>query len=267
MVALAGCPGRLSRATPFLFCQKGFCQSGPRPKTKAGLIMDKKRLVEGTPAFLQHRRAFLRYGSLGAAALWVPGVFADELIKTPSQTEGPFYPNKLPLDTDNDLVILNNSLNPAVGTIAHVSGKVTDLKGNPVRNALVEIWQCDNSGAYLHTGTSNADKKDKNFQGFGRFLTGSTGEYYFRTIRPVPYPGRTPHIHYKIRMGSKTALVTQCYIKGHPGNERDGIWKGIRDPKARQSVTVSFDPIEGSKLGEVVARFDLVLGITPEMPG
>jgi len=229
--------------------------------------MKQQRLVEGTSAFWNDRRAFLRYGGLGAAALWVPGVFADELIKTPSQTEGPFYPNKLPLDTDNDLIILNNSLNPAVGTIAHVSGKVVDMKGNPVRNALVEIWQCDNSGAYLHTGTSNADKKDKNFQGFGRFLTGSTGEYYFRTIRPVPYSGRTPHIHYKVRMGSKTALVTQCYIKGHPGNERDGIWKSLRDPKVRQSVTVPFDPIESSKLGEVSARFDIVLGITPEMPG
>lgn len=216
---------------------------------------------------LPDRRFILRYGSLGAAALWIPGVFADELLKTPAQTEGPFYPDKLPLDTDNDLLILNNSLTPAVGTIAHVSGKVLDAKGQPVRNALVEIWQCDNAGAYLHSGSSNKEKQDRNFQGFGRFLTGSTGEYYFRTIRPVSYPGRTPHIHYKVYVGQKVPLVTQCYIKGHPGNERDGPWKSIKNPKARDMITVAFNPIKGSKLGEVAARFDLILNHTPEIPG
>ena len=117
----------------------------------------------------------------------------------PQQTEGPFYPDKLPLDTDNDLLIINDAITPAVGEVTHLSGRILDAKGDPVRNAVVEIWQGDNNGAYLHTGTSNGDKRDTNFQGFGRFLTGSTGEYYFRTIKPVPYPGRTPHIHFKVK--------------------------------------------------------------------
>ncbi len=216
---------------------------------------------------LPDRRLFLRYGSLGAAALWVPGVFAEELRQTPAQIEGPFYPDKLPLDTDNDLLVLNNALTPAVGTIAHVSGKIVDAMGKPVRNALVEIWQCDNAGAYLHSESDNKDKQDKNFQGFGRFLTGSTGEYYFRTIRPVSYPGRTPHIHYKVHVGKKVPLVTQCYIKGHPGNEQDGPWRSIKNPKDREMITVAFSPIKGSKLGEVAARFDIVLNHTPEFPG
>jgi len=211
-----------------------------------------------------NRRLFL--GAAGAAFFTTPGLFADELVKTPKQTEGPFYPNKLPLDTDNDLIIVNDGLTPAVGEITHLTGKVLDEKGNPVRNALVEIWQCDAKGVYLHTGDSDKkqDQQDKNFQGFGRFLTGSTGEYYFRTIKPVPYPGRTPHIHYKIKKAGKELLVTQCYVKGHAGNSKDGIYNSIRDPKALAAITVDFAPIKESKVGELAARFDLVLGMTPE---
>jgi len=210
------------------------------------------------------RRRFLGGLAFGSAALLAPGVFAEELLKTPAQTEGPFYPDKLPLDTDNDLIVINDSLSPSVGEITYVSGRILDARGNPIKNAAVEIWQCDNHGAYLHSGTSNADKKDKNFQGFGRFVTGSTGEYLFRTIKPVPYPGRAPHIHYKIKLKGKDVLTTQCYIKGHPGNERDGIWRRLGDEKNQAAVTVDFTPIKDSKIGELAAKFDLVLGVTPE---
>src|SRR5262245_14078518 len=210
------------------------------------------------------RRLFLGGLAAGSAALFTPGAFAEELLKTPAQTEGPFYPDKLPLDTDNDLIVINDGLTPAVGTISYVSGKILDARGNPVKNAAVEIWQCDNSGAYLHSGTTNADKKDKNFQGFGRFLTGSSGEYLFRTIKPVPYPGRTPHIHFKVKLKGKDALTTQLYVKGHPWNERDGIWRNLRDEKLRDLITVDFTPLKESKIGELAAKFDIVLGVTPE---
>ncbi|MBI5773668.1 MAG: intradiol ring-cleavage dioxygenase [Verrucomicrobia bacterium] len=217
-----------------------------------------------TPTIFAPRRAFLRQLAFGAALFTVPGAFAEELTRTPRMTEGPFYPDKLPLDTDNDLLIVNNGLTPAAGAVTWVSGRVLDARGEPMRNALVEIWQCDNNGAYPHSRTGNADKKDKNFQGFGRFLTGSTGEYVFRTIKPVPYPGRTPHIHYKVKRGGKELLVTQLFIKGHAGNERDGLWRGIRDEKARAAVTVDFAPLKESRIGELAARFDLVLGVTPQ---
>jgi protocatechuate 3,4-dioxygenase beta subunit len=212
------------------------------------------------------RRGLLGSFGLGAAWYLTPGLFAEELarVRTPAQTEGPFYPKKLPLDTDNDLIIINDSITPAVGEITHLSGKVLDAKGNPLRNAAVEIWQCDANGVYLHPGSDNGDKRDKNFQGFGRFTTSSSGEYYFRTIKPVPYPGRTPHIHFKIKKGGKELLTTQCYIKGHAGNERDGIYRGVRDPNARAAVTVEFAKIKDSKIGELAAKFDIVLGITPE---
>ena len=212
----------------------------------------------------QSRRVFLSAFAAGAAVFTTRGLFADELVRTPPQMEGPFYPNKLPLDTDNDLLVINDGITPAVGEVTYLSGRVLDAKGEPVRNALVEIWQVDNNGAYIHTKDPHGKEHDKNFQGFGRFLTGSTGEYYFRTIKPVPYTGRTRHIHFKIKRGSKELLTTQCYVKGERANERDGIYRSIRDPKARDAVTIDFAPINGSRIGELAARFDVVLGFTPE---
>jgi protocatechuate 3,4-dioxygenase beta subunit len=216
------------------------------------------------PPTFANRRVFLGAMALGAAAFTARGAFAEELVRTPRQTEGPFYPDKLPLDTDNDLLVINDAITPAVGEITHLTGRILDAKGAPVRNSLVEIWQVDHNGSYIHSGDLNRGKHDSNFQGFGRFLTGSSGEYYFRTIKPVPYPGRTPHIHFKVRKAGKELLTTQCYVKGEARNERDGIYRSMRDRKARESVTIDFAPVAGSRIGELAARFDIVLGFTPE---
>ena len=210
------------------------------------------------------RRGFLGSMALGTAAFSVPGAFAEELTRTPAQTEGPFYPDKLPLDTDNDLLIINEGITPAVGEITHLTGRILDSRGEPVRNALVEIWQVDNTGAYIHSRSSNAENRDRNFQGFGRFLTGSTGEYYFRTIKPVAYPMRTPHIHFAIKVPKCEQFTTQCYVKGEQRNEADFVLRDIRDPKARESVIIDFSAVEGSRIGELAAKFDIVLGFTPE---
>jgi protocatechuate 3,4-dioxygenase beta subunit len=214
------------------------------------------------------RRDFLgnvAFGAVGASALFEPGVFAERLTQTPKQEEGPFYPDKLPLDTDNDLLIINDSITPAVGTVSHVSGRILDSRGEPIRNAVVEIWQVDNNAAYLHTRSVNRDKRDSNFQGFGRFVTGSTGEYYFRTIKPVLYPGRlAPHIHFAVKVKGRERFTTQCYIKGHPGNGQDFVLKSIRDPKLREFVMAEYVPLKGSTIGELSARFDIVLGYTAE---
>jgi len=220
---------------------------------------------ENTPFFSRrHFLSSLTITAAGAAALLTPGVFAQELVQTPRQTEGPFYPNKLPLDTDNDLLVINDSITAGVGAVTYLSGRILNLRGEPIKGALVEIWQVDNNGAYLHTGTVNADKRDTNFQGFGRFLTGSTGDYLFRTIKPVPYPGRTPHIHFAVKLKGRDKFTTQCYVKGEPGNERDAILRAIRDPKIRNTIIIDFAPIKESRIGELAARFDIVLGLTPE---
>ncbi|MCC6492080.1 MAG: intradiol ring-cleavage dioxygenase [Pirellulales bacterium] len=209
------------------------------------------------------RRFFARTMVCGAAGLMAPGAFAEALTLTPPQTEGPFYPDRLPLDTDNDLLIINDSLTPAVGDVTHLGGRILDADGAPLRNALIEIWQVDGHGVYLHS-RSAGERRDANFQGYGRFTTSSSGEYYFRTVKPVPYPGRTPHIHVMISRRGKPLLTTQLYVKGDARNERDGVFRSISDPRQRDSVLVDFKPLKGSAAGELTASFDVVLGLTPE---
>lgn len=215
-----------------------------------------------TPSELSRRR-FLRGATATCAALYAPGVFAELLTRTPAQTEGPFYPDRMPLDTDNDLLILNDSITPAVGEVTHLTGQILDANGSPIRNALVEIWQTDNNGLYRHTRDRDQDERDPNFQSYGRFSTDREGRYYFRTIKPTPYPGRTPHIHYKVSKGEDHLLTTQCYVRGHELNARDGVLRSIRDAKQRESVLVDFAPIEDSVTGELAANFDVVVGWTP----
>jgi protocatechuate 3,4-dioxygenase beta subunit len=198
-----------------------------------------------------------------ALAFSAPGAFAEQLALTPRQTEGPFYPDRLPLDTDNDLLIINDGITPAVGEVTHLSGRLLDAKGDPIRNAVVEIWQVDGKGVYLHGGSDKGDRRDSNFQGFGRFLTGSDGGYHFRTIKPVAYPGRTPHIHFAVKMKGREKWTTQCYVKGEPQNEKDSVLRGIKDAKARESVIVDFAAIKDSKTGGLAAKFDIVMGYTP----
>jgi protocatechuate 3,4-dioxygenase beta subunit len=155
---------------------------------------------------------------------------------TPSQTEGPFYPVNLPKDSDFDL-LRNGTLDYGRGQPAWVEGSVTDLQGKPVAGAQVEIWQCDEAGRYHHPG--DGGKADPAFQGFGRVTVAADGRYRFRTIRPVAYSGRTPHIHVKVKLGSRELLTTQLYVAGDPHNERDFLWRSLR-PEARAAVTVPF---------------------------
>jgi protocatechuate 3,4-dioxygenase beta subunit len=187
--------------------------------------------------------------------------FAQSLIATPEQTEGPFYPDKLPLDRDNDLVTIAGHQTHAAGEITELTGRVLDLYGKPLSGVTIEIWQVDHNGHYLHSADASTEN-DANFQGFGRFETGRSGEYRFRTIKPVPYPGRTPHIHVKLRKGAQELLTTQLYVKGHPLNERDGVLRSIRNPRQRAAVMVPFLSSK-DRQGQLAARWDIVLGLTP----
>ncbi len=214
-----------------------------------------------------NRRGFLAQAAAGVFVSAGGAAFAEELVRTPWQTEGPFYPDRLPLDTDNDLLVINDSITPAVGEVTYLNGRLLDARGEPIRGAVVEIWQVDNRGSYIHSrgaNRANGGARDPNFQGFGRFLTGSTGEYLFRTIKPVPYPGRTPHIHVSVKVKGRNRFTTQCYIQGYPMNARDGVLNRIEDARQRASVIVPFRPIEGSRIGELSAEFNVVLGFTPQ---
>ncbi len=212
------------------------------------------------------RRQMLAAG--GLALFTTRGLFAEELMSpTPRLTEGPFYPDHLPLDQDNDLILISDSITPAVGQITHLTGRVLTPAGTPVAGATIEIWQCDAKAVYLHSADSGRKKQqqDQHFQGFGRFETASTGEYRFRTIKPVPYPGRpAPHIHIKIKQNDRELLTTQLMIRGHEGNNRDGVFRNAGDLVNRELIMGDFNPVADSKIGEFACNFDIVLGRTPD---
>ena len=212
-----------------------------------------------------NRRHVLQGFALAAAGSLTRGLWAEELAVTPRLTEGPFYPDKLPLDTDNDLLIVNESITPALGEVTHLTGRILSRAGEPVRGAFVEIWQVDQNGVYLNTHDRHA-ARDGNFQGYGRFLTDSNGQYYFRTIKPVAYPGRTPHIHFGISQNGHRVYTTQLFVNGHAQNDGDRVLQDIRDPSARKTLMVNFNPLPDSRIGELAANFDIVMGVTPQDP-
>jgi protocatechuate 3,4-dioxygenase, beta subunit len=211
-----------------------------------------------------NRRHFLHgLTAAGIAAYTTPGLFAQQLVDTATTTEGPFYPDKLPLDTDNDLLIINDGVTPAVGEITHLTGRVLTKSGQPVRNAFVEIWQVDRTGSYVHTGGRQPTGFDSNFQGYGRFLSDAKGQYYFRTIKPIDYTligiFRTAHIHVAVSQNGRRVFTSQLLVNGHPANARDSVIRSL-DPDKLKTLLVDFTPLPGSKLGELSANFDVVLG-------
>ena len=215
-----------------------------------------------------HRRRFLQQALAGSAAFFTtPGLFAEQLTVTPFQTEGPFYPDKLPLDTDNDLIRINDSLQPSIGEITHLYGQIFNRDGSPASGVVIELWEADAKGCYIHSGgAARGAQRDPNFQGYGRFLTGSDGRYYFRAIRPVPYGPRTAHFHIAVNKGSKRMLTTQCYDSSQKLNQTDRILNSVTDPKARALLITEFSPLPNSKAGELQAKFDIIIGQTPEDP-
>lgn len=169
--------------------------------------------------------AFTRRGLiLGTSALFAATPAWAKLLPTPQTTEGPFYPVRIPDDHDNDLVKVEHAVREAGGEILHLSGRVTDVDGRPVAGAVVEIWQCDANGIYLHPRQSGQARRDAGFQGFGRATADADGRFRFRTILPVPYSGRTPHIHAKVFRGGAEVLTTQFYRAGFPQNAEDFLF-------------------------------------------
>lgn len=194
----------------------------------------------------------------GAALIATPALHLRALAQaasrrlTPAQSEGPFYPVALPADSDGDL-LANGALRYAQGQPAWVEGTVSDLDGRPVRGARVEIWQCDQQGHYHHPG--DGDRADRAFQGFGRVAVDGEGRYRFRTIRPVAYGGRAPHIHVKVKLAARELLTTQLYVQADAGNARDFLWRNLRNDDDRAALTVAFSPTADG----LQARFPIVV--------
>ena len=196
--------------------------------------------TSSTPKSTTLRRQLLTAAFVAMPALWLGARAqpAPARRATPSQTEGPFYPVDFPKDIDYDL-LRNGSLTYPAGQAVWLEGSVSDLQGRPVSGAQVEIWQCDGSGHYHHAG--DGGRADNRFQGFGRVTAGADGRYRFRTIRPVAYSGRTPHIHVKVKLGRRELLTTQLYVANDPGNAGDFLWRRM-SAVDRDALTTPFVP-------------------------
>lgn len=195
-----------------------------------------------------------RTAVLGMSAALARKAWAAVLVPTPEQTAGPFYPSVLPDDRDADLVVVKGRTARAQGTVLYLSGRVTDTDGAPAVDALVEIWQADNFGRYLAPKDGGPGPRDPNFQGYGQVKTDATGAYRFRTIRPVSYASRPPHVHFQITHARLRPLVTQMYVVGEPGQEDPAAFGGQR---VREALSVALQP--ASEAGALAARFDIVL--------
>jgi protocatechuate 3,4-dioxygenase, beta subunit len=205
------------------------------------------------PVHAPTRRRLLAAAAIAMPFVWTQARAQGGLRPAPRQTEGPFYPVTLPADNDTDL-LRNGAQAYEQGQPCRVEGSITDTRGQPLAGAQIEIWQCDAAGHYHHPG--DGARADPAFQGFGKQVVGADGRYGFRTIRPVAYSSRTPHIHIKVRLGTRELLTTQLYVQDDPHNSRDFLWRQLRDPRDRDAVTVPFEAADGglrAKFGIVVA--------------
>src|SRR5262245_55956104 len=150
------------------------------------------------------RRRLLRSLLLTTGGIITSSIYAEALTLTPRATEGPYYPDHLPLDQDNDLIQIGGDKTKALGTVANFGGRLLNADGKPVSNAIVEVWQADNNGCYIHSnGVQRGKERDAHFQGFGKMETNAKGEYRFRTIMPGLYTGRTRHWHIRVKQSGK----------------------------------------------------------------
>jgi protocatechuate 3,4-dioxygenase, beta subunit len=191
-----------------------------------------------TPLLMRRRMLVATAAAIGVPSLARHAHSQTRFSLTPSQDEGPFYPVQLPADSDADL-LLNADRRYGQGQPVSISGTVTDESGRALRGAMVEVWQCDHQGRYHHP--RERGPADVTFQGFGRAIAGSDGTFLFRAMRPVAYPGRTAHIHFKVKLGARDLLTTQLYVEGDPGNERDGPWRRL-SAADRAAITKPFKP-------------------------
>ncbi len=201
------------------------------------------------------RRALI----LASPSLLVPGAALAALAPTPGAGEGPFYPVRMPNDDDADLVRVEGAVREAGGDILHLAGRVLDADARPIAGARIEIWQCDANGVYLHPGDRRRASRDAGFQGFGHAMADAAGRFAFRTIVPVPYPGRTPHIHVKVLHGGRERLTTQLYRADHPQNRSDFLFRRL-EPDERRRVSMAIRPRLASTNPAFETEIDLVIG-------
>jgi protocatechuate 3,4-dioxygenase, beta subunit len=146
-------------------------------------------------------------------------------LRTPWQSAGPFYPDVKPYYIDNNLVNIGLNGIDADGKKLDIQGNISNSSGKPIEDMQIEIWQTDNNGVYINSNAPNQSKRDPNFQGFGKSVSNLKGDFEFKTILPVAYFGRPPHIHLLVKNKDQIKLVTQFYFENHPLNESDFLFR------------------------------------------
>ncbi len=232
-----------------------------------------------TSKTIESRRHFIRKLATTGAFFSLPGLYAEALTIAPSVTQGPYYPlaNNIPLDKDNDLLYLNDSLTPAAGLVTYLVGRVLDTSGNPVRGALVELWHADREGDYVYSASAARNSAcDANFAGFGQFLTGKDGFYKFRTVKAGLYNGRTRHYHIAVTVpGQLTRYCTQlgwnetAYdLTGAAWatqNSNDNVFSTITNAAQKAAILLDYTVVDATT-GAVGGYFDFVPNVTPVEP-
>jgi protocatechuate 3,4-dioxygenase, beta subunit len=186
----------------------------------------------------------------------------QNLVPTSGQEMGPFYPMVRPADHDADLTRIKGHSGSAMGQPINVIGRIVDPRGNPVRNAQVELWQCNAAGRYDHPGDrANPAALDPNFQGFAKLATDRDGEFKFRSVKPkdygTPIGRRTPHIHFDLASRADR-LVTQMYFPGEPLNQVDFLLRGADNKQTL--IAEAIDRLSGDPQA-LAYRWTVVLGL------
>ncbi|MFO1323463.1 MAG: intradiol ring-cleavage dioxygenase [Burkholderiales bacterium] len=208
---------------------------------------------------LPGRRRLLRAAVAAGTASLVGAAAAANLAATPANAEGPFYPRAKPADTDADLTQVAGHTRRASGTLLYVTGRIVDVSGRPLSGAELELWQANAFGRYLHPADTDASGPlDPDFQGYGRLVADADGRYRIKTIKPPPYSGRTPHIHFNVAAG-RTRLTTQMFFDGEPMNERDGLYRYLSRDDRSASTGRYVDRGAQMEADAVAVAWDIVL--------
>jgi protocatechuate 3,4-dioxygenase beta subunit len=185
------------------------------------------------------RQLLARCGhALAVACLPLPALASSRRVVLPSMTDGPFYPPRRWRaewsDWDADLTRVHDGAQTHLARGEHLGLAlvVADANGRLIDGAEVEIWQCDTLQHYRHPNVARESGErgvrwDPGFQGFGAAKSDARGELAFRTIKPVPYPGRTPHIHIRLRHAAFGEWTSQLFVAGDAGNARDFLWRHV----------------------------------------